>query len=80
MDLVTWIALFAASSLFWAWIVFRDGADRLEGSFLSGLLFWHRAPEWPAEGIKLFAAGTWVCQAIWFVVGVFSPAVRPFGL
>jgi hypothetical protein len=79
MDLLMWIAIFAANSLFWAWIVFWDGAEWLEGSFLSGLLLWFHAPAWPAQGIRLFAAGTWACQTIWFVVGLFSAAVRLFG-
>nr|ALS91882.1 MetaGeneMark_Unknown Function [uncultured bacterium] len=75
MDLLAWIAIFAVSSLFWAWIVW-GGPDWLEGSFLSALLLCYRAPEWPSEGIKLFAAGTWFCHAVWFVVGVVSPALR----
>jgi hypothetical protein len=44
-------------------------------------LFVHvRAAAWSAEGIKVFAALTWLCQGIWFAIGLFVPAARPFGL
>ena len=46
------------------------GDERLEGSMLSGFLLWIRAPEWPAEGIKLFAWGSWICQTIGFVIAL----------
>jgi hypothetical protein len=68
--------LFVAGSAFWAWIIFGDGADRLEGRFISGFLFWYRAPEWTAQDIRLFAAGTWCVHAIWFVMGLFFPEIR----
>jgi hypothetical protein len=61
-------------------IIFRGGAEWLEGSFPSGLLFWYSAPEWSAEGMKLLAAGTWICQAIWFVLGLLMPGLRSYGL
>jgi hypothetical protein len=70
MELLLWIGSFAAGSLFWAWILFWGGAERLEGSMLSGFLLWIRAPEWPAEGIKLFAWGSWICQTIGFVIAL----------
>ncbi|HZK79630.1 MAG TPA: hypothetical protein VFC46_01150 [Humisphaera sp.] len=76
MELLTWIEIFAACSLFWTWILFWGGADWLEGSFLSGVLLWFRAPEWSSEGIQLFAACSWVFQAIWFIIGLFIPSLR----
>ena len=79
MDLLLWVLLFAGNSLFCGWIVFGDGADRLEGSFISGVLLWYHAPEWPAVGIRLFAGGMWFIQSIWFVVGLFTPEMRYFG-
>jgi hypothetical protein len=79
VGVLAWVVGFAALSLFWCWLLFWGGADRLEGSFLAGLLFYSRAPEWTADGIKLFAFLTWVCQGVWFVVGLLSPEVRPFG-
>jgi hypothetical protein len=78
MDFLLWIALFAAGSLFWAWILFWGGAERLEGTLLSGILLWCQAPTWSTTAIKVFAAGSWAIQAVWFVIGVFSPAVRWF--
>ena len=73
-----WIALFAASSLFWCWLLFWGGAEWLEGSFLSGLLVHFRAPHWSAEGIKLFAGLTWFLQGVWFLLGLFVPEARWF--
>lgn len=79
MDLLTWTAFFALGSLFWSWILFWGGAEWLEGSLFSALLVSSRAPEWSAAGIRIFAAGAWLCELIWFLAGLFSPDVRPFG-
>jgi hypothetical protein len=78
--MLTWIELFAASSLFWGWIVFGSGADWLEGSFLVGFLLHWRATEWSSDGIRAFAVVSWFFQSIWFFAGLFSPGVRLFGL
>jgi len=78
VSVLIWIAVYAAGSLFWSWILFWEGADWLEGSFLSGLLFWYNAPEWSSEGIKVFAACSWFLQTIWFIAGLFSPGIRAF--
>jgi hypothetical protein len=77
VTVLAWVTLFAACSLFWCWLLFWDGAELLEGSLLAG---WIVSPEWTADGIKLYALLMWVCQGIWFVVGLLSPEVRPFGL
>ncbi|HXD87368.1 MAG TPA: hypothetical protein VN641_12805 [Urbifossiella sp.] len=76
MGIAVWIGAFAVTSLFWAWLLFGGGAAWLEGSFLSGLLVHFRAPEWTAEGIRLFAFLMWIGATIWFVVGIFVPEVR----
>jgi hypothetical protein len=34
--------------------------------------------EWSAEGIKFFAALTWLLQAIWFAIGLFVKDARLF--
>ena len=79
MDLVTFMLIFLAGSAFWAWIVFGDGAERLEGTFASGLLLLDRAPDWPSDAIRMFAIVSWLLQTAWFAVGLFIPTVRPFG-
>jgi hypothetical protein len=76
MSLLVWVATFALTSLFWAWVLFWGGADWLEGSFLSGLLVDIFAPRWSAAGIKVFAALTWLIEGLWFAVGLFIPAAR----
>jgi len=80
MGLSVWIALFVASSLFWCWLLFWDGAEWLEGSWLAALFVHVRAVTWSAEGIKAFAALSWFFQGIWFAIGLFVREVRPFGL
>jgi hypothetical protein len=75
-----WIGLFVLNSLFWSWILFWGGAERLEGSFLAALLVHLRASAWSAEGIKLFALLSWLISGFWFLIGLFSGEVRHFGL
>jgi hypothetical protein len=72
MEVTVTVFLFAASTVFWGWIVFGDGADQLEGTFLSGLLVFYKAPEWPAPAIKVFGVLSWFASLIWFVVRICS--------
>jgi hypothetical protein len=76
MSLLAWVALFAVTSLLWTWVLFWGGADWLEGSFLSGFLIHTFAPRWSAEGIKVFAALTWLLEGLWFILGLFVPGMR----
>jgi hypothetical protein len=39
-----------------------------------------RASAWTAEGIKAFALLMWICQGIWFIIGLISKDARLFGL
>jgi len=80
VDVVSWILLFLAASLFWGWIIFLGGAQRLEGSILSGFLIHFRAVEWSEEGIKAFALILWIGNFLWFLLGLRSPEIRLFGL
>ncbi len=76
MGLGAWIALFAITSLFWAWILFWGGADWLEGSWLAAVFLYFRAMEWSAEGIKAFAALMWLAEGLWFTLGLFVRDAR----
>ena len=73
MDLLIWLLIFLASSLLWAWIIFWDGAEWLEGSILSGILISYRALAWTPTGIRVAAACLWTGQTIWFIAGLFNP-------
>ena len=68
MFFAVYVAVFAVTSLFWAWVLFRGGAERLEGSFLARLLVDDLASRWSAQGIKLFVGLTWLIQGVLFVV------------
>lgn len=49
------IIILAVDLLLLVWILFLNGAEWLEGSFLSTFLISHLAPRWSAEGIRLYA-------------------------
>jgi hypothetical protein len=76
MSLIAWIIAYALNMLFWLWIVRWGGAERLEGTFSSGLLISVFAPKWSAEGIKVFGYGAIIVSTIGFVLGVFFPDFR----
>lgn len=75
--MIATVLLFLAASALWGWIVFGDGAEQLEGSFLSGFLVHCKAPEWSAEAIRVVAALSWLASLGWFVLRFFTPALRP---
>ncbi|MGL4550494.1 MAG: hypothetical protein ACRC33_04855 [Gemmataceae bacterium] len=70
------MAVFAVTSLFWAWVLFGRGADWLEGSVLASLFVDTHAIRWTADGIKLFAGLTWAIGTVWFAVGLAVPEAR----
>jgi hypothetical protein len=76
MSLALWIVFYLLSCLLWSWILFWGGDEWLEGSFLSGLFVHVLAPRWSADGLRIFAGGTWFVQTIWFVVGLIFPEAR----
>ena len=80
MGALAWIGLFAACSALWGWLLLGGGAEWLEGSFLAGLVVHVRAPEWTADGIKVFTGLVWLGQAIWFMIGLFNRDARAFWL
>ena len=53
MPLTTWIGAYAVAVLACVWLI-RWGAERLEGTFASGFLCSWFAPQWSADGIKVF--------------------------
>ena len=75
-NILIWIILWAASSLFWVWICLLGGAERLEATFTSILVFGPLGPSLSAEGIKVFAWLALLFGTIWFVVGLFLPGAR----
>lgn len=73
-----WVGLFAAISLFIAWMVFGSGAEMLEHPFFTmmhmplGFL----NPEMDEGEVRVYYAGIWILLAIWFVVGLIIPECR----
>jgi len=71
-----WILSYVVNLLFWLWVVFWGGAERLEGTFASGFIINSLAPNWTSEGIKLFGWLTLAGSTIGFVLGVCCPSLR----
>jgi len=59
-------------------VVQWGGAKRLEGDFTSGFLIHIFAPQWSADGIKLFGYGAITISTRLFILGLFSPGFRFF--
>jgi len=72
----TWVLCYAGNFLFWIWVIWWGGAEWLEGTLTSAFLISWLAPNWSADGIKLFAWLTLAVSAIAFVVGIFMPTLR----
>jgi hypothetical protein len=72
----TWILCYVIDFLLWAWIIWWDGAEWLEGTFTSAFLVSWLAPTWSAEGIRLFAWLSLLVSIVAFVVGFFVPDLR----
>ena len=62
------LVVFAVVTAFAAWVVFFGGAERLEGTLKSALLFEASAPFWHAAGIKAYAAISWLGTLLWLLL------------
>jgi hypothetical protein len=78
MSLAEFVTLYLIQLIFWLWVVRWGGAERLEGTFLSGLYLHVFAPRWTTEGIKLFGYGSILFSTVLFVAGIFYPDFRYF--
>jgi hypothetical protein len=75
MTLTAWIASFAATSLFWKWILSWGGAEWLEGWKAFFVIDWFAA-RWSAEQIRFYALLAWIASGIWFAAGLVQPELR----
>ncbi len=75
-NILIWILLWVASSLFWVWICLLGGAERVEGTFSSIFVFGLLGPLYSAEWTKVGAWLSLFFGTIWFVVGLFLPGAR----
>lgn len=76
MTLSQWTILYIIDLLFWLWILHWGGAERLEGTFTSGLLVDIFAPRWSADGIKIFGWCILLGSTVLFIGGLFYPGIR----
>ena len=75
MTLIEWIGWFAATSLFWKWVLSWGGAEWFAGWKAFLIVDWFVA-FWSAEQIKLYALLCWIANGIWFVIGLVYPEYR----
>jgi hypothetical protein len=76
MSELSWIGIYCVNLIFWIWLIRWGGAERLEGTFASGLLLSTFAPRWSADGIKLFAWVSLIVSTVTFIIGLFRPDFR----
>jgi hypothetical protein len=74
MPLLFWVIGFAIQTLFSYWVVCAGGADSLRGWRSFFLVNWF-APNWSADGIRLYVLIAWFFSAICFLIGLFYPAL-----
>lgn len=78
MPLLLWVLLFVLFMLFWCWVIFWGGAERLEESGFSVLLFW--SSWWygdvSARLIRFYAWLSLIGTVLWFVAGLVNPKAR----
>lgn len=77
VHLTATIFLFLAATTMWSWVVIGNGAEWLEGSFLSGVFIHPLAPRWPAAGIRVAGTLLWLGALGWFVLRLSYPVLRP---
>ena len=73
--LLPWIAYHSVGVLFWLWVLKWGGAERIEGWRAWFLVGWF-AGHWEAEQIRFYALLALVGECIWFLIGLFAPALR----
>lgn len=76
MSVGIWILFFAVDTVFMLWVLRGQGAEWMEGWRALLFIDWFRAAWWSAEQIRLYVLLWWICHAVWFIVGLFNPALR----
>ena len=75
MAKLAWAGLYVVLVLFWLWLARWGGARSIQGWRAAWLLH-PVAWRWDAEVIQLFAYLSLAGTTLWFVLGLFDPALR----
>lgn len=75
MSLSTWCGVFLVSLCAYDWVIYRGGAQKLVGLRAFWLIGWF-SWDWTAEQIRLYAYCLAILQTIWFLLGLWQPALR----
>lgn len=76
MALLIWTGFFIIDALFWCWVIFWGGAERLQETWIADVLICYGAHNCDADGIKLLAWVILIGTAIWYIIGLFVPELR----
>jgi len=61
------LVIFGAVTIFTAWVIFKGGAEWLEGTIESAILIQTDTIFWHAAGIKVYMGISWCCSLVWFL-------------
>lgn len=73
--MITWIAMYLLSSLFYKWVLSWGGAKTIEGWKSFFLIGWF-ALDWNSEQIRLYALISWLVTTVIFIIGCFNSQFR----
>jgi len=63
---------FIGTTTFAIWVIFFDGAEQLEGTVFSGIIFGWMAPMESASVLKIAAVVLWLTSLVYFLMDAFS--------
>jgi hypothetical protein len=78
MPLEYWIGIYVAWALLCLWVVKGGGAEVLEGSFLTTILFWWKAHDAPKDMLRDLVWILLFISTVIFISGVISEKVRSY--
>lgn len=69
-----WLLTYAIVSLFYAWILYWGGAEKIEGWLALFVIGWF-AVNWNEQQIKLYTYLVWILTTLLFLIGL-NPKYR----
>jgi hypothetical protein len=75
MGIALWVLWFLVATVVSAWVVLGNGAETV-AAFVFALWLGADTSRWSDQAIRLFVGLSWVLLAVWFVLGLFEPALR----
>lgn len=79
MSVNNWIIYYIYDAVFWIWIFYLGGAEKIGGTFISGIFYFLITLKWwemSAEGIKIFGWVIITAHTIVLLIGIKYPEFR----